>query len=47
MNHYAVVVGYEESGNWILKNSWGTVWGEDGFIRIKSGNTCGVLSYAY
>lgn len=43
-NHYVTVVGYEDSGNWILKNSWGSGWGEAGHIRLKSGNTCGVLS---
>lgn len=39
-----MVVGYEDDGTWIVKNSWGLTWGEAGHIRLKSGNTCGVLS---
>ena len=29
---------------WKLKNQWGTSWGENGYIRIKAGNTCGICS---
>lgn len=32
---------------WILQNSWGSAWGENGFIRIKRGvNLCQVASSA-
>lgn len=44
-----LLVGMTDSF-WVLKNSWGTAWGESGYIRIARGNTCGVCqvgSYPY
>jgi len=45
-NHAVAAHGFD-NGYWLIKNSWGTSWGESGYIRIKDGNTCNVLSEAY
>ena len=45
INHCVLLVGTDASGVWKIKNSWGTSWGEGGFIRLAPGNTCGVCAY--
>ena len=47
LNHAVVAIGYETDGTWILRNSWGGRWGEQGTIRLAKGNTCGVLAKPY
>ena len=40
-NHLISLVGWEDDpdgggmGYWILRNSWNTAWGEDGYMRIR------------
>jgi len=46
LDHAVLAVGYDSS-SWKIKNSWGTDWGESGYIRLRMGNTCGVLNEAY
>ncbi|KAL4138381.1 hypothetical protein PRIC2_001887 [Phytophthora ramorum] len=47
LDHAVVAVGYDSSSIKI-RNSWGSYWGEDGYIRLARGSssegTCGVLS---
>merc|ERR1712216_927599 len=35
-NHAVLAVGYT-SDSWKIKNSWGSSWGESGYIRIAKG----------
>jgi cathepsin L len=45
INHAVLLVGTDAAGVWKVKNSWGTSWGEGGYIRLAAGNTCGVCAY--
>jgi cathepsin L len=50
LDHAVLAVGYgTDSGNdyWLVKNSWGSSWGDAGYIKIGSAtNLCGVLNQA-
>ena len=46
INHAVLLTGYEQDDNgthWIIQNSWGESWGEQGFARIRVRNGNGVL----
>ncbi len=48
--HYVALIGWDDAGDyWICKNSWGTWWGESGFLRIRksNGGASDFCQYAY
>jgi C1A family cysteine protease len=45
INHAIVLVGWNDTdGAWILRNSWGSGWGEEGYMRIAYGKS--LVGYA-
>jgi hypothetical protein len=45
INHGVVIVGYTADA-WIVRNSWGGSWGEQGYIRMKRGvNICQITAW--
>ncbi|XP_076995815.1 cathepsin O isoform X2 [Tamandua tetradactyla] len=45
-NHAVIITGFDKTGNipyWIVRNSWGSSWGVDGYAHVKMGaNMCGI-----
>ncbi|HET6226625.1 MAG TPA: C1 family peptidase [Bacteroidia bacterium] len=38
INHAVVLVGWDDANScWVMRNSWGSSWGESGYMRIKWG----------
>jgi C1A family cysteine protease len=50
LDHCVQLVGYDKTGDtpyWIVRNSWNTDWGIDGYMHLEMGkNLCGVADEA-
>jgi C1A family cysteine protease len=49
LNHAVIIVGWDDvmcggQGAWIVKNSWGTDWGDEGYFYMPY-NSCGIGRY--
>ena len=48
-DHALVLVGYgtKDEDYWLIKNSWGPKWGQNGYLMLKRGqNKCGISNWA-
>ena len=50
LDHAVLLVGYGEiqgQAYWLIKNSWSTYWGNDGYVLMaQKDNNCGVATAA-
>ncbi len=47
INHAVELVGMDCDGNYIVKNSWDTTWGDSGFATVDKDNDCGISAFVY
>lgn len=43
--HAVALVGVQSDGVWIIKESGKKTWGENGYIRLAAGNSCGITDW--
>jgi putative hemolysin len=47
-NHAVIIAGYSDAGGgyWIVKNSWGATWNDDGYFKVGYGE-CAIEDWVY
>ncbi len=51
LDHAVTIIGYGEEDDvpyWLIKNTWGDDWGENGYLRLRAGRgLCGINSFVF
>lgn len=42
INHAILLYGWDSSGNWLVRNQWGSTWGVGGNMVLSSTYDCGM-----
>ncbi len=45
LNHAVLLYGWDQNDNWLIKNQWGTTWGESGYMTLSNNTDCGLSTY--
>jgi hypothetical protein len=47
INHAVEIVGMTIDNDIIIKNSWGTTWGDSGYATISGTTNCAITGYVF
>jgi hypothetical protein len=44
-NHVVILYGWDSNGNWLIRNQWGSIWGNFGNAVISAQADCGISNF--